>query len=140
MADPFSIISLVVIGLQSANKLYTLVDGIRDSPREIQNVSADSRSICDILNTLKGFLEEKKDLELPPEIKQSLQIALENTRGAVDEVINKIKPFVTVKGELKKSRWTGIKWSYCQKDVKQLGEQLRDGKSTLNLTLAVVNS
>jgi Fungal N-terminal domain of STAND proteins len=139
MADPVSIVSAVAIGLHACNKLFDLVEGIRDSPREIQNILADSRSICDILDALKRFLEEDKDSELPSEIVQSLCIPLENTRWVVEELASKIKPFVTERGELNKSKWVGIKWSYYQKDVKQLGAQLSNGKSTLNMTLAVVN-
>jgi hypothetical protein len=139
MADPISIISATAIGLHATNKLYDLVEGIRDAPLEIQNVSANSRSICDILDALKRFLDENKDSALPSEIIQSLHIPLENTRWVAEELVGKIKPFVTEKGELKKSKWIGIKWSYYQKDVKQLGAQLSNGKSTLNMTLAVVN-
>jgi Fungal N-terminal domain of STAND proteins len=139
MADPISIISAIAIGLHACNKLFDLVEGIRDSPREIQNVLADSRSICDILDALRRFLEENKDSELPSEIIQSLYIPLENTRWVVEELVGKIKPFVTERGELKRSKWTGFKWSYNQKDVKQLGAQLSNGKSTLNMTLAVIN-
>ncbi len=139
MADPISIISAVAVGLHGAKRLYDLVEGIRDSPREVRNVSADSRSICDILNALKEFLEEDKQSDLPTEIIQSLYIPLENTRWAVEELVGKIQPFVTEKGGLNKSKWGGIKWSFCQKEVKQLGVQLSNGKSTLNMTLAVVN-
>ncbi len=139
MADPISIISAVAVGLHAVNKLYDLVYGIRDSPREIQDVSVDSKSICDILDALKRFLEENKDSQLPSEIIESLHIPLENTRRVAEELVDKIRPFVSEKGELKKSKWGGIKWSYYQKDVKQLGAQLRNGKSTLNMTLAVVN-
>lgn len=139
MADPISIVSAIATGLHATHKLYDLVEGIRDAPREIQNVSVDSRSICDILDTLKRFLDENKDSELPTEIIQSLHIPLEETRWAAEELVGKIRPFVTEKGDLKKSKWTGIKWSYYQKDVKQLAAQLSNGKSTLNMTLAVVN-
>lgn len=139
MTDPISIISAVAVGLHAANKLYELVDGIRDSPQEIKIVSADSRSICDILDALKGFLEENKQSELPTEIIRSLHIPLENTRLVVEQLVEKIKPFVTQNGELKRSKWAGVKWSFYQKDVKQLGAQLSNGKSTLNMTLAVIN-
>jgi hypothetical protein len=139
MPDPISIISAVAIGLHAVHKLHDLVERIRDSPREIQNVSADSSAICHTLDALKQFLEENKDAELPSEIIQSLHIPLENTRWVAEELIGKIQPFVSEKGELKKSRWGGIRWSYYQKDVKQLGAQLSNGKSTLNMTLAVVN-
>ena len=139
MADPISILSATAIGLHATNKLYGLVEGIRDAPREIQSVLADSRSICDILDALRRFLEENNDSELPSEIIQSLHIPLENTRWVADELVDKISPFVTEKGELKKSKWIGVKWSYYQKDVKQLGAQLSNGKSTLNMVLTVVN-
>ena len=139
MADPISILSAVAIGLHATNKLYDLIDGIRDAPREIQKVSADARSICEILDALKNFLEENKNSELPTEIIQSLCIPLENTRWAVEDLVGKIKPFITEKGEIKRSRWGGIRWSYYQKDLNQLGVQLSNGKSTLNMTLAVVN-
>ena len=141
MVDPISIISAIAIALHATNKLFDLVDGLREAPREIQNVAADSRSICDILGTLEKFLEEHRESgsELPIEILQSLHIPLENTCWTVDELVSKIKPFVTDQGEVRKSKWVGIKWSFYQKDVKQLGLQLSNGKSTLSMTLAVVN-
>ena len=139
MADPISILSAVAVGLHTVNKLSVLVEGIRDAPREVQHVSADSKAIRDILDTLKRFLEDNKDSELPPEIIQSLYIPIENTRRSVQELIGKIKPFVTEKGEFKKSVLRGIKWSYYQKDVKELAVQLNNCKSTLSMTLAVVN-
>ncbi|ERF74980.1 hypothetical protein EPUS_08521 [Endocarpon pusillum Z07020] len=139
MADPISIISAVAIGLHAVNKLYDLVCGIRDSPREIQDLTADSKSLCDILDALKRFLDENKDSGLPSEIIQSLHIPLDNTRRVAEQLVSKITPFVSEKGEFKKSKWGGMKWSYYQKDVKQLGAQLSNGKSTLNMTLAVIN-
>jgi hypothetical protein len=140
MPDPISIISAVAIGLHAVHKLHDLVERIRDSPREIQNVTADSSAICHTLDALKQFLEENKESELPSEIVQSLHIPLENTRWVAKELIGKIQPFVNEKGELKKSKWTaGLRWSYSQKDLRQLGAQLSNGKSTLNMSLAVVN-
>lgn len=140
MVDPVSIVSLLAIGLHSANKLLALVEGIRDAPREIQNISEDSRSICDILSTLNEFLEENRESQLPTEITLSLHVPLANTSRAADELVDKIKPFVKEKSESKTSKWVaGIRWSFSQKNVKQLGEQLSNGKSTLSMTLAVVN-
>ena len=140
MADPISIISLLAIGAHSANKLCTLVEGIREAPREVRSILDDSRSICDILATLNEFLEKNKDSQLPIEITQSLHIPLENTYKAADKLIDKLKPLAKEEGESKTSKWVaGVRWSFSQKDVKQLGEQLSNGKSTLRLTLAVVN-
>ena len=140
MADPISIVSLLAIGAHSANKLCALVQGIREAPREVQNILDDSRSICDILATLKEFLEENRDSELPIEITQSLHVPLENTCKAADKLIDRLKPLSKGEGESKASKWVaGVRWSFSQKDVKQLGEQLSNGKSTLSVTLAVVN-
>ena len=140
MADPISIVSLLAIGAHSANKLCALVQGIREAPREVQNILEDSRSICDILATLKKFLKENRDSELPIEITQSLHVPLVNTCKAADKLIDRLKPLSKGEGESKTSKWVaGVKWSFSQKDVKQLGEQLSNGKSTLSVTLAVVN-
>jgi len=140
MAEPVSIISLLAIGAHSVNRLFTLVEGIRESPQEIRKISDDSRSICDILCTLNEFLQENKDSELPTEVTQSLYVPLENTYRAADKLVDKIKPLAKEEGESKTSKWVaGLRWSFSQKDVKQLGEQLSNGKSTLSMTLAVVN-
>ena len=140
MVDPVSIVSLLAIGAHSASKLLTVLEGIRDAPREIQNISDNSRSICDILCTLSEYLEENRDSQLPTEITQSLHVPLENTCRAADKLVDKIKPLVREEGESKTSKWVaGVRWSFSQKDVKQLGEQLSNGKSTLSMTLAVVN-
>ena len=140
MVDPVSVVSLLAIGLHSAHRLLTLVEDIQDAPREIQSISDDSASICDILYTLNGFLEANRDSQLPTEITQSLHVPLANTRTAADKLVDKIKPLVKDKGQSKTSKWmAGVRWSFSQKDVKQLGEQLSNGKSTLNMTLAVVN-
>ena len=138
MTDPISAISAVAIALHAAKKVLNLVEGIRDSPREIQTVSTDSKCICDTLDTLKRFLEDSNS-DLPTEILRSLHIPLNNTRAVLEALLVKLKPFVTSKGELKTSKLGAIRWSFCQKDVKQLGEQLSNGKSTLNMTLAVVS-
>ena len=138
MTDPISAISAIAIALHAAKKVYNLVEGIRDSPREIQTVCNDSKCICDTLDTLKRFLEESKD-EVPTEVTHSLHIPLDNTRVVLETLLVKLKPFVTSKGELKTSKLGAIRWSFYQKDVKQLGEQLSNGKSTLNMTLAVIS-
>lgn len=140
MADPISIIGLLAIGAHSANKLCALAQSIREASPEIQDIAEDSRSICHILATLKEFLEENRDSELPIEITRSLHIPLENTFKAADKLVDRLKPFSRGEGESKRSKLvTGIRWSFSQKDVKQLGEQLNKGKLTLNVTLAVVN-
>lgn len=140
MADPISIVSLLAIGAHSAKKLCALVQGIREAPREVQNILEDSTSICDILATLQKFLEENRDSELPIEITQSLHVPLVNTCKAADKLIDRLKPLSKGEGESKTSKWVaGVRWSFSQKDVKQLGEQLSNGKSTLSVTLAVVN-
>ena len=138
MTDPISAISAVAIALHAAKKVFNLVEGIRDSPREIQTVSTDSKCICDTLETLKCFLGDSNS-DIPTEILRSLHIPLNNTRAVLEALLVKLKPFVTSKGELKTSKLGAIRWSFYQKDVKQLGEQLSNGKSTLNMTLAVVN-
>ena len=138
MTDPIAAISAIAIALHAANKLSSLVEGIRDSPREIKTISSDSKCICDTLNALKRFLEDSKD-ELPTEISQSLHISLDETRVVLEALHVKLKPFVTDKGELKISKLGAIRWSFYQKDVKKLGEQLSNDKSTLNLALAVVS-
>ena len=105
MADPISIISLLAIGAHSANKLCTLAQSIREAPQEVQNISDDSRSICDILATLKEFLGENSDSELPIEITQSLHVPLENTCKAAEILIDRLKPFSKGHGESKTSKW-----------------------------------
>ena len=140
MADPISIISLLAIAAHSTNKLCDLAQSIREAPREVQSILEDSRSICDILATLKEFLEEKKGSELPIEITQSLHVPLENTCKAVDKLVDQLEPFSKGEGESKTARLVArVRWPFSQKDVKQLGEQLSNGKTTLNVTLAVVN-
>ena len=138
MTDPISVISAVAITLHAAKKVFNLVEGIRDSRREIQTVSTDSKCICDTLDTLKRFLEDSHG-DLPSEILRSLHIPLNNTQAVLEALLVKLKPFVTSKGELKTSKLGGLRWSFYQKEVKQLGEQLSNGKSTLNMTLAVVS-
>ncbi len=138
MTDPISALSAVAIALHAANKVYNLVEGIRDAPREIQTVSTDSKCICDTLDTLKRFLEDSKG-DLPTEILQSLHIPLDHTRAVLEALLVKLKPFVTSKGELKTSKLGAMRWSFYQKDVQQLGEQLSNRKSTLNMALAVVS-
>ena len=140
MADPISIIGLLAIGAHSANKLCALAQSVREAPREIQDISEDSRSICDTLATLKEFLEKNRDTEFSIEITQSLHVSLENTCKAADKLVERLKPFSRGEGESKTSKLVaGLKWTFVQKDVKQLGEQLNQGKTTLNASLAVVN-
>lgn len=103
MPDPVSVIIAVAIALHTANKVYDLVEGIRDSPREIQTVSTDSNCICAILDTIKRFLEDSKG-DPPTELSQSLQIPLDNTRAVLEALLVKLKPFVTSKGEWKTSK------------------------------------
>lgn len=131
MADPVSIISLLAISAHSARKLSSLIESIRDAPRDILNISDDAKSICDILFTLDDFLEGNKASELPTEITQSLHVPPKNTCRAADKLVDKIRPLAKEEDESKTSkRVAGIKWSFFQKDVKQLGEQLSNGKST----------
>jgi hypothetical protein len=140
MADPISIISLIAIGAHSANKLCTLTEGIREAPHEIQKISDDSRSISEILGTLNDFLKESEGSDLPDEITKSLHVPLDNTCRAANKLADKIKPLAKEEGDSKRSKWVaGVRWSFSQKDVKQLAEQLSNGKSTLSMTLAVVN-
>lgn len=98
MVDPVSVVSLLAIGLHSAHRLFTLVEDVQDAPREIQSISDDSASICDILYTLNRFLEANRDSQLPTEITQCLHVPLANTRTAADKLVDKIKPLVKDKG------------------------------------------
>lgn len=140
MADPVSVISLLAIGAHSARKLSSLIESIRNAPQDIQNISDDAKAICGILCTLNEFLEGSKASELPTEITQSLHVPLKNTCSAADKLVDRIRPLAKEEDESKTSKWVaGVKWSFSQKDVKQLGEQLSNGKSTLSMTLAVVN-
>ena len=138
MADPISAISAAAIGLHAINKLCRLLESIRDAPKEIQDVLTDTRSIRDTLVQLKLFLDDDA-AQVSSELVQSLHIPLENTSMVTEELVGKIKPFITEDGELKRSKLMGMKWFSYQKDVKQLGLQLSNGKSTLNMALAVIN-
>ena len=140
MTDPISIVSLVAIVIKASKVLCQLIDDTKNAPREVLEVSQDSRATYEILGKLEGFLQHNDKDPVPSELFRSLQIPLDNTHEVLTDLAKKLKPYIKSSGNAKQSKWVGFKWAVNQREVRSLKESLVNGKSTLSMTLAVVTT
>ncbi|KAL9044129.1 MAG: hypothetical protein Q9214_002710 [Letrouitia sp. 1 TL-2023] len=94
MADPFSITSVVALGLQSINQLLALINDFRDAPRAIQQISEESRSILNVLSGLDQFIYKNGESQIFGEDRESLKAPLNLTRSTANQLAHKIMPLL----------------------------------------------
>lgn len=132
MADPFSITSVVALGLQSMGNLLALIEDFRDAPRAIRQVSEESRSMLNTLSGLDQFLHKNGESQIFEEDRESLQAALNLTR--------EIRPLLVKADDFRIARLVArMRWSLSQRTLKHLCEALKSARGTLDTSLSSFN-
>ena len=143
--DPVSI-TIGVIGtagvtLHSARRVYELISGVKGAPSAVNDLSRDVEALRDTLESLQGMFcknDPQKGL-IQDKIMLSLQKPLDNCTATLLELETKIIPFVKKASNGKISVWRGFIWTFREKDIGHLQNNLMSHKQSLDIALSVTD-
>lgn len=146
MADPLSIIAgvsgTIMFGLHASRKAYELIDGIRDAPQEVRDISKDVKAFGEVLAGLQGTLKDdfnSVDNGAAADILQSLQVPLNNCIATLEDLTDRVRKKIKPSGDSETSKWRGLAWMFKKNEVKTLQDRLVNGKLTLGMALMTLN-
>lgn len=148
MADPISIISgltTVVATVWSLGKqLCDLIEGMKNAPRNIENITGELKGLHVVLGVLHGLLPQldanKNNPDLVP-IFEVLQSNLDDCCHDLQDLFEKLAQYSNPSGEtnVKKRSWAAFRWQFKEKEIKELRDHLAAYKMTVNVALATAN-
>lgn len=148
MADPISILGLVLAIAGAASTLLELLKNIREGPEEIKTISKDAHCIAAIVSELQAILENARNREIIDgedamlQMIDYLKIPLSNCQEVLDKLVKRVsklqkKSRPGSEGRADRTRFPNIKWGLSIKsEVRQIQLQLEAAKSTLNTALS----
>lgn len=134
MADPFSIVSVVVIAIKTIHTTKDYVETICRAPRSVSALAADLADIETLLRQLGQIAQDERAED--SEMQQILSPPIASCESAVNELRKLIDPYVKTSGGLK--AWKRISFGFKESDVHLMSMKL--GNCKQNLTLATTSS
>ena len=123
-----SIIQVVDFGLRVSREMYTFLNELKDSRKDIENTSRTLGGVTSVLVDVKAYVEERRRDKMPiPE--------------AISHGIHQIQYILTCARSLfpnncsELSIYKRIKWVVDAKRLRQFSQQLDSEKSTLQIAL-----
>ena len=145
MAEPLSIVSVVAQILSTCISLCQstaqLVDQIQYAPQHIAAIATDLRAFYGILGNLQGYLndEETRRGVLHPTTSGDIWTVLENCVTIFRQFHAIVHGYLTAFHSPEVRQWNRVKWTWKEKEVLQLRDQLGAHKITLNVAIAAAN-
>lgn len=140
--DPLSIsasaISFVAFALHSARRVKEFIDSIQGAPRAVKAISDDVHALCDVLERF-AVTVNKTPTSAQASLVDPLRKPLENCENALENLSIRIKPFTKPTGDGKSSKWRNITWTFREKDINNLRNELMAYKTSLDLALSIAN-
>ena len=141
--DPLSVIggvsSIVGFALHGSRRLYELIDGTRNAPKDVKELSKEIKAFYNVLGDLQRLLQRRPDDGTVADVLQSNQESLEQCLNILDELMLNIRSHTKPSPDVKTSTWQGFLWSFKVKDVRILMDRLGNRKATLLMALTTVN-
>ena len=143
MADPlsitFGVIGTIAVIVRSTIQLKTFIDSIEGAPVVISSFSTDLGSLSTILQNLETTIRDPDfaQVETRARVIGFIDEPLKNCNEVLNQIIQKLLPFVKVGAE--KSKWRLFRWAFREKDFRDAKLLLLAHKSSLEIALSTTN-
>jgi Fungal N-terminal domain of STAND proteins len=135
MADPFSIIGLVMTTLKTINSAKNFVDTTRRAPRSIETLSNELSEIEALLRQLGHITNGERADE--QEMHQLLGPPMARCEKISKQVEKLIQPYIKTSGGV--TVWGRFAFGFKESDVRLLHRDMGDCKQNLSLVITSAN-
>jgi hypothetical protein len=144
--DPFTLATgisgLLGAAFNLAKSIFTVIDAIKDTPKHIEAVSSDTKSIFAVLGTLSGYLNEEDTAAgvIHYLIAADLKEVLNNSIAVLKEMQLLVYEFYKEEQNTANiAMWRRLKWDFRSSEIEKWCNQLGAHKITLSVTIAMAN-
>ncbi|KAI1655548.1 ankyrin [Daldinia decipiens] len=140
MADPLSMVASVIgvagLAISTSRALISLIQEMTDAPQEILHIRRDVQNLSAVLGSLQDICA-KYDLKSGDlALESSLTECINLCQDSMQSIHILIAP---LKGSSRRSPIRMIGWVIRKGEIKALRERLQEGKTSLNITISVIN-
>ncbi|KAI0098354.1 ankyrin [Daldinia grandis] len=140
MADPLSMIASVIgvagLAVSTSRALISLIQEMTDAPQEILHIRRDVQNLSVVLGSLQDICA-KYDLKSEDiALESSLTECIALCQDSMQSIHILIAP---LKGSGRRSPIRMVGWVMRKGEIKALRERLQEGKTSLNITISVIN-
>lgn len=142
MAEPLSLtgttLCLALNTWRMCQTAYSLIQGIRDAPKQIQRLQVDLQGLSQVLSYLHATLEAENvmNARVPPQMVADLEELLSSCSKLCDDVRMTVSQFIGSDGT---GIWKSIKWEiFKRNDVATLQDTLGTFKLTISMTCSAL--
>jgi len=135
-------LSIAVAAFRACQSAYSLVQNIRNAPKQIQRLTNNVHGLYQVLGLLQTALEQENvtTARLPSQMIQDLEALLGTCTKLSCDIIATLNPFVGLDGTVKGGTWKNLKWEMSKKsDVEILQQTLETCKLTISMAVSSLN-
>jgi hypothetical protein len=135
-------LTIAVNAFKACQNAYSLVQNIRNAPKQIQRLTTDIQGLYQVLGLLQTALTEDNvaSARLPSQMIQDLEVLLGTCTRLCRDITSILNPFVGFDGEVKGRTWRNLKWEMFNKsDVEVLQKTLETCKLTISMAVSSLN-
>jgi hypothetical protein len=132
-----SIVGIIASAVQAARVLSDFAIEVRDAPADAIAIGQDAQALESILATLEKWLLTGA---IKPAAGASLAGALNTCLQTTKQLSEVIKPYTKPVRSRSRLTWRSLKWTLGKQEVRELRERWQQSKSTLTISLAIINT
>jgi hypothetical protein len=135
-------LSIAVTAFKACQNAYSLVQNVRNAPKQIQRLTTDVHGLYQALGLLQTALEQDNvaTARLPSQMILDLEVLLGTCTKLSCDIISLLNPFVGTDGVARGGTWRNFKWEVFKKsDVEVLQQTLETCKLTISMAVSSLN-
>jgi len=135
-------LSIAVAAFKACQSAYSLVQNIRNAPKQVQRLTNDVHGLYQVLGLLQAALEQDNvaNARLPSQMIQDLEALLGTCTKLSRDIIVTLNPFVGLDGTVRGGTWRNLKWEmYKKNNVEILQQTLETCKLTISMAVSSLN-
>ncbi|PMD44497.1 hypothetical protein L207DRAFT_579437 [Hyaloscypha variabilis F] len=135
-------LSIAVAAFKACQSAYSLVQNIRNAPKQVQRLTNDVHGLYQVLGLLQAALEQDNvaNARLPSQMIQDLEALLGTCTKLSRDIIVTLNPFVGLDGTVRGGTWRNLKWEmYKKNNVEVLQQTLETCKLTISMAVSSLN-
>jgi hypothetical protein len=137
IGEASSIIGILAAAVQAARVLADFTIEVRDATADARAIGEDARALSGILSTLQKWLLTGA---IKPAAAASLTGAINTCLLTTNQLNEVIEPYTQTIRSRSRLTWRSLKWTLNKQEVRELRERWLQSKSTLGISLTIINA
>ena len=137
IGEASGIIGILAAAVQAARVLADFTIEVRDATADATAKGADAQALSSILSTLQKWLLTGA---IKPAAAASLTGALNTCLLTTNQLKEVIEPYTQTIRNRSRLTWRSLRWTLNKQEVRELRERWLQSKSTLGISLTIINA